>query len=174
MLVLFWGISGPSENLETLLEWNMRPTLLTYFVHYCLFKHILVNFLVIQSKFWKSLGISEVKGSIKVHLISNISLSFPVFSDQLPSFLWDAHADITFLYLDTIVFLINRFPIYTFGTFAFLSDRNLTDIGKNTVNASTMWLTSFWSRSRIISYSCNKITTTWIQISRQNWNDMLP
>ena len=133
----------------------MRPNLLSYFVHYCLFEHILVNFLVIQWKSWKSLGISEnlnktqYKGSPYSQHFLVLSCLFWSATHSPASFLWDAHADITFLYLNTIVFLINRFPIYTFGTFAFLSDRNLTDIGKNTVNAITMWLAPFWSRSKI-------------------------
>ena len=133
--------------------------MLPYFVHYCLFEHI--NCLVIQGKSWKFLGISEnpnkrqYKGSpYSQHflVLSCLFWSATHLVSSPASFLWDAHADITFLYLDTIVFLINRFPIYTFGTFAFLSDRNLTDIGKNTVNAITMGPTSFWSPSKIFSY----------------------
>ena len=97
----------------------------------------------------KSKGISEnlntrqYEGSPYSQHFLVLSCLFWSATNSPVSFLWDAHADITFLYLDTIVFLINRFPIYTFGTFAFLSDRNLTDIGKNTVNAITMWLNSF-------------------------------
>ena len=43
---------------------------------------------------------------------------------------------------------------------------NMTDSAQSISNALKSCIIALW----VINYSCNKITTTWIQISRQNWN----